>query len=142
MLPPLSFSGGSGRIPPLASGSSILIPSVMGARDKRYMANYWRFVEKYRVTRLSGVPTTLAVLAKSRPERIDLSSLAPSFITGSTALPAAVRDEFERVSGVRVLNSYGMTVNTASIAIDPRDGPARTAAPGFAFHTRISEWSR
>ncbi len=95
----------------------------MGARDKRYMANYWRFVEKYRVTRLSGVPTTLAVLAKSRPERIDLSSLAPSFITGSTALPAAVRDEFERVSGVRVLNSYGMTENTASIAIDARWPP-------------------
>src|SRR5438105_5115147 len=118
-------------LPPLASGASILIPSVMGARDKRYLANYWRFVEKYRVTRLSGVPTSLAVLAKSRPERIDLSSLRPNFITGSTALPAAVRDEFERISGVRVLNSYGMTENTASIAIDPRDGPRKDGSSGL-----------
>lgn len=46
-------------LPPLACGASILIPSVMGARDKRYIGNYWRFIEKYRVTRLSGVPTTL-----------------------------------------------------------------------------------
>jgi fatty-acyl-CoA synthase len=127
-------------LPPLASGASILIPSVMGARDKHYLATYWRFVEKYRVTRLSGVPTSLAVLAKSRPARIDLSSLQPNFITGSTALPAAVRDEFERISGVRVLNSYGMTENTASIAIDPRDGPRKDGSSGLRVpytHVRV-----
>jgi fatty-acyl-CoA synthase len=118
-------------LPPLASGASVLIPSVMGARDKRYMANYWRFVEKYRVTRLSGVPTTLAVLAKSAPEKVDLSSLQPHFMTGSTALPLSVRQEFERVSGVRVLNSYGMTENTASIAIDPRDGDRKVGSSGI-----------
>ena len=32
----------------LASGASLVIPTVMGARDRRYLANYWRFVEKYR----------------------------------------------------------------------------------------------
>jgi fatty-acyl-CoA synthase len=112
-------------LPPLASGASILIPSTMGARDKRYISNYWKFVEKYRVTRLSGVPTTLAVLAKSSPQQSDLSSLEPYFITGSTALPTSVRQAFEHVSGVRVLNSYGMTENTASVAIDPRDGVSR-----------------
>jgi fatty-acyl-CoA synthase len=118
-------------LPPLASGASILIPSIMGARDRRYMGNYWRFVEKYRVTRLSGVPTTLAVLAKTAPEGIDLSSLKPYFMTGSTAMPVAVRQEFERVSGVRVLNSYGMTENTASIAIDPRDGIRKDGSSGI-----------
>jgi fatty-acyl-CoA synthase len=116
---------------PMASGASALIPSVMGARDKRYIANYWKFVEKYKVTRLSGVPTTLAVLAKSAPSRLDLSSLHPYFITGSSVLPSSVRDAFERVSAVRVLNSYGMTENTASIAIDPRDGPNKPGSSGI-----------
>ena len=119
------------NLPPLASGASILIPSVMGARDKRYIANYWQFVEKYRVTRLSAVPTTLAVLIKSPPQGEDLSSLEPNFVTGSTALPIPVREEFERISGVRVLNSYGMTENTASIAIDPRDGNAKEGSSGI-----------
>jgi fatty-acyl-CoA synthase len=118
-------------LPPLACGASVLIPSVMGARDKRYIANYWKFVEKYRVTRLSGVPTTLAVLAKSPPQQTDLSSLKPYFITGSTAMPVSVRQEFERISGVRVLNSYGMTENTASIAIDPRDGVRKEGSSGI-----------
>jgi fatty-acyl-CoA synthase len=118
-------------LPPLACGASILIPSAMGARDKRYMANYWRFIERYRITRLTGVPTTLAVLAKSPPVGIDLSSLKHNFMTGSTALPVAVREEFERIAGVRVLNSYGMTENTASIAIDPRDGLRKDGSSGI-----------
>jgi fatty-acyl-CoA synthase len=137
---PLFHSGGLlGRcIPPLASGASMLIPSVMGARDKRFLGNYWRFVEKYRVSRLSGVPTTLAVLTKSPPQGEDLSSLEPRFITGSTALPIAIRKRFEEISGVRILNSYGMTENTASIAVDPRDGQSKEGSSGIRLpYTRI-----
>jgi fatty-acyl-CoA synthase len=110
----------------------------MGARDKRYVANYWKFVEKYRVTRLSGVPTTLATLTKSPPRGEDLSSLKPYFITGSTAMPSAIREEFERISGVRILNSYGLTENTASVAIDPRDGIRKEGSSGIRLpYTKI-----
>ena len=103
----------------------------MGARDRRYLANYWRFVEKYQITRLSAVPTTLAMLCKSPPQGEDLSSLRPNFIVGSTALPIALRSEFERISGVRILNTYGMTENTSVVAIDPRDGPAKEGGSGI-----------
>ena len=53
----------------IAHGMSIVIPSPIGARDKRFIENYWRFVEKFGVTIFSGVPTTLAQLAKSGPQR-------------------------------------------------------------------------
>jgi fatty-acyl-CoA synthase len=130
---PMFHSGGlMGRcIPPLASGASMLIPSVMGARDKSYLSNYWKFVEKYRVSRLSGVPTTLAVLNRNPPQGENLSSLKPYFITGSTAIPIPVRNRFEEISGVRVLNSYGMTENTASIAVEPRDGARKDGSSGI-----------
>jgi fatty-acyl-CoA synthase len=130
---PMFHSGGlMGRcIPPLASGASMLIPSVMGARDKSYLSNYWKFVEKYRVSRLSGVPTTLAVLNRNPPQGENLSSLKPYFITGSTAIPIPVRNRFEEISGVRVLNSYGMTENTASIAVEPRDGSRKDGSSGI-----------
>ncbi|MBX9840385.1 MAG: acyl-CoA synthetase [Xanthobacteraceae bacterium] len=137
---PMFHVGGLiGRIlPPLASGASVLIPTVLGARDKRYIANYWRFAEKYRLTRLSAVPTTLAVLAKSPPVGVDLSSLRPNFITGSTSLPVSVQRRFEEISGVRVLNSYGMTENTASIAVDPRDGSRKEGGSGLrAPYTQV-----
>jgi len=137
---PIFHVGGlAGRsLPMLASGASLVIPSLMGARDKRYIANYWKFIARFRVTRLSGVPTTFSVLAKSPPQGEDLSSLKRNFITGSTALPISVRREFERVSGVRILNSYGLTENTASVAIEPRDGQSREGSSGVPVpYTRV-----
>jgi fatty-acyl-CoA synthase len=45
---PLFHVGGLlGRcLPALASGASVLIPSLLGARDKSYISNYWKFVGK------------------------------------------------------------------------------------------------
>ena len=136
---PIFHVGGlAGRsLPMLASGTSLVIPSLMGARDKRYIANYWKFIARFRVTRLSGVPTTFSVLAKTPPQGEDLSSLKRNFITGSTALPLSVRSEFERVSGVRILNSYGLTENTASVAIEPRDGHSREGSGIPLPYTRV-----
>jgi fatty-acyl-CoA synthase len=137
---PMFHVGGlAGRcLPMLASGASLVIPSLMGARDKRYLANYWKFIARFRVTRLSGVPTTFSVLAKAPPQGEDLSSLKRNFVTGSTALPTSVRREFERVSGVRILNSYGLTENTASVAIEPRDGQSRAGSSGLPVpYTRV-----
>jgi fatty-acyl-CoA synthase len=137
---PIFHVGGlAGRcLPMLASGASLVIPSLMGARDRRYIANYWKFIARFRVTRLSGVPTTFSVLIKSPPQGEDLSSLKRNFITGSTSLPISVRREFERVSGVRILNSYGLTENTASVAIEPRDGQSRDGSSGVAVpYTRV-----
>jgi fatty-acyl-CoA synthase len=137
---PIFHVGGlAGRcLPMLACGASLVIPSVMGARDKRYIASYWKFVARFRVTRLSGVPTTFAVLARSPPQGENLSSLKRNFVTGSAALPIAVKREFERVSGVRILNSYGLTENTASVAIEPRDGEFREGSSGIPVpYTRV-----
>jgi fatty-acyl-CoA synthase len=137
---PIFHVGGlAGRsLPMLASGASLVIPSLMGARDKRYIANYWKFISRFRVTRLSGVPTTFSVLAKTPPQGEDLSSLKRNFVTGSTALPISVRREFERVSGVRILNSYGLTENTASVSIELRDGQSREGSSGVPVpYTRV-----
>jgi fatty-acyl-CoA synthase len=71
---------------PVANGTTIVIPTPLGARDKTYLTHYWRFVERFRITQLSGVPTTLSVLAKQPPQGEDISSLRPCFSTGSTAI--------------------------------------------------------
>ena len=115
----------------VASGATMLIPSVMGARDRRYIANFWKFIERYRVTRVAAVPTTLATLVKSPPVDEDISSLKPLSATGSTALPVSVQQGFGAISGVRMLNTYGMTENTATVSVDPRDGPTREGSSGL-----------
>src|SRR5262249_8603361 len=74
----------------IAHGMSIVIPSPLGAREKRFIENYWKFVERFRVTIFSGVPTVLAQLAKLKPRGEDLNSLREYAVTGSTAMPAEI----------------------------------------------------
>ena len=115
----------------LAHGMGIVIPSPLGARDKRFIDNYWRFIEKFRITYFSGVPTTLATLAKHPPNGEDLSSLRPYMVTGSTAMPAEIGRAIERMIGVRVLLSYGATELTQNVTQAPRDGDPRYGSAGL-----------
>jgi len=116
---------------PLAHGMRIVIPSPLGASDKRFIANYWRFAEKFRISYFSGVPTTLATLAKQPPCGEDLRSLRPYMTTGSTAMPAAIGCAIADMIGVRVLMSYGATEFTQNITQAPRDGDPKYGSAGL-----------
>ncbi|MGE0035051.1 MAG: acyl-CoA synthetase [Xanthobacteraceae bacterium] len=115
----------------LALGMAIVIPTPLGARDKRFIENYWRFVEKYRITLFSGVPTTLAQLAKSGPRGEQLGTLRDVACTGSTAFPAEVARQIESLIGVRVLLTYGATEYTQNVTQAPRDGDPKYGSPGI-----------
>lgn len=114
-----------------ANGNTAVIPSIFGARDKTYIANYWRYIERFSITQVSGVPTTLSVLAKNPPTTENISSLRPYFATGSTAMAPAVQDRVAEVTGAQVLQSYGMTENTSHCTLDPRDGEVRRRCSGI-----------
>jgi fatty-acyl-CoA synthase len=115
----------------LAHGMSIVIPSPIGARDKRFIENYWKFVDKFGITIFSGVPTTLAQLAKSGPRGERLASLREYACTGSTAFPAEVARQIESLIGVRVLLTYGATEYTQNVTQAPRDGDPKYGSPGL-----------
>ena len=122
----------------IANGMEIVIPAPGGARDKRFIENYWRFVEKFRITFLSGVPTTLAQLSKQPTGGADLSSLRPYGVTGSTAFPAEVARQLEKLCGVHMLGSYGATEYTQNVAQPPRDGDPRYGSAGLRLpYTQI-----
>ena len=114
-----------------ANGNTAIVPSVHGARDKTYIANYWRYIERFGITQVSGVPTTLSVLAKNPPTGENISSLRPYFATGSTAMAPAVQDRVTEVTGAQVLQSYGLTENTSHATLDPRDGEVRRRCSGL-----------
>jgi fatty-acyl-CoA synthase len=137
--PMFHIAGFFGRgIMAIADGMEIVIPSPSGARDKRFIENYWNFVEKFRISLLSGVPTTLAQLSKMPPSGQDLGSLRPYGVTGSTAFPAEVARQLEKICGVRMLASYGATEYTQNVAQPPRDGDPRYGSAGLRLpYTQI-----
>lgn len=114
-----------------ADGHTCVIPSMHGARDKTYIANYWRYIEKFGVTQISGVPTTLSVLAKNPPTTENIKSLRPFFATGSAAIAPSIQQRIEQITGARTLQSYGLTENTSHATLDPRDGEFRAGCSGI-----------
>ena len=114
-------------------GMTVVIPSALGARDKRFIANYWKFVERYRITLFTGVPTTLSVLAKHPPTTEDVSSLRSTGTTGSAPLPVETMKELERSIGVRMLLTYGSTEYTTGATQPPRDGELRYGSTGLRY---------
>lgn len=114
-----------------ADGHTTVVPSMHGARDKRYIASYWRYVERFGITQISGVPTTLSVLAKNPPTTENISTLRPYFATGSTAMAPAMQDRILAITGARTLQTYGLTENTSHVSVDPRDGEIRRGCSGL-----------
>ena len=129
--PMFHIAGFFGRgIMAIADGMEIVIPTPIGARDKRFVESYWRFVEKFRITILSGVPTTLAQLCKTPTRGADLTSLRPYGCTGSTAFPAETARQLQEMCGVRMLATYGATEYTQNVAQPPKDGDPRYGSAG------------
>jgi len=137
--PMFHIAGFFGRgIMAIADGMTIVIPSPIGARDKIFIANYWKLIEKYRISYLSGVPTTLAELSKNPPRGEDLRSLRSYAVTGSTAFPAEVARQLEKICGVKMMGSYGATEYTQNVAQPPRDGDPRYGSAGLRLpYTQI-----
>jgi fatty-acyl-CoA synthase len=125
----------------LAAGGHIVIPSPYALRKPEVLQKYWRIVERYRATIVSGVPTSIASLAEVPIEGSDVSSVRMG-LTGGTVLPRAVGERFERRTGIRLYETYGMTETAAAIAFNPGRGERLPGSVGFRApyaETRIAK---
>ncbi len=115
----------------LSRGQTTLIPGAGGFRNKNVIRDYWKLIERFRITDLAGVPTVLGALTSVPVNGADISSLRPLATSGSSALPTAIADHFEKTLGIRILSDYGLTEATASVTLPPRDGPRKDGSSGI-----------
>ena len=106
---------------PLFKGQRVVWAGPLGYRDTKLFANFWKVVERYRISFMSGVPTIYAVLA-DRPVDADISSLRFALV-GASPLPKAVRERFESATGVPLMEGYGLTEATCASARSFVDHP-------------------
>lgn len=109
----------------LSAGVEVIIPTTQLMRNKQVLANYWRLVAKYRPTSLSAVPTVLAALANVPLAGTDISSIKYCR-TGAAVLAPELAARFERLFGLHVHESLGMTEMAGISTITPPGviGPA------------------
>ncbi|MGQ0729925.1 acyl-CoA synthetase [Acidovorax sp.] len=114
-----------GSLAALSAGVETIIPTHGLFRNREVIANYWRLAERYRCTYLSAVPTVLAALANVPLEGADISALRYCR-TGAAILAPELAARFERLFGLHVHESLGMTEMAGISTITPPgvDAPA------------------
>jgi fatty-acyl-CoA synthase len=106
---------------PLLRGQQTVWAGPLGYRDVALYANFWKIVQHYGISAMSAVPTVYAVLA-GLPVDADISSLRFALV-GASALPAAVRKDFESHTSVPLVEGYGLTEATCASARSFPDHP-------------------
>jgi fatty-acyl-CoA synthase len=112
---------------PLLKGQHVVWGGPLGYRDLLLFQNFWKIVERYRISSMSGVPTVYAVLAQV-PVDAGISSLKVPNV-GAAPLPPAVRDAFKARTGVALCEGYGLTEGTCASAVSWPDA-SRPGAVG------------
>ena len=122
----------------IGSGAHVVFPTPQGYRGEGVFDNFWKLIERYKVTYMITVPTALAALMQ-RPVNADISSLKNAF-SGSSPLPIELYNRFKKETGIEIVEGYGLTEATCLVSINPPDGVKKIGSVGLPFpytHVRI-----
>jgi acyl-CoA synthetase (AMP-forming)/AMP-acid ligase II len=104
------------------SGASLVL-------DRRFhRTRFWPLLAEHDVSWLNAVPAILSVL--SRDERAAAPARMRFIRSASAPLPWAVRRSITELTGLPVVESYGMTEAASQITATPLDEPAREGSVG------------
>ncbi|MBI3524205.1 MAG: acyl-CoA synthetase [Betaproteobacteria bacterium] len=112
------------------SGATVLMAGVQGYRSSKVLPGFWKLVERFRVNYFSAVPTIYARLLDVPAGDADISCLVYA-ICGAAPMPIDVFRKFEALTGVKILEGYGMTEGTCASVINPPGGERRIGSIGL-----------
>ncbi len=110
----------------LAGGEIILVPRF----NAKQVA---KAIQKFKPSFLIGVPTMFVQLS-NLPDihRYDFSSLQGIFV-GAAPLTKAIKDDFEKKTGGRMIEGYGLTEAVMGIMANPYQGTHKVGSIGIPF---------
>lgn len=115
---------------PMGYGGTVVIGTPQGFRGKGVIQNFWKIVEHYRINFFAGVPTAYSALLDVPLNGADVSSLEFA-LCGAAPMPTEVFRKFESMSGLRILEGYGLTEGTCVNSANPAGGERRIGSIGY-----------
>lgn len=115
----------------LGSGAQIVLPTPQGYRGEGVFDNFWKLIEKHKVTFMMTVPTAMSALMQRKVDS-DISTLRLAFC-GSAPLPLELYRRFEEAAGVTICEGYGLTEATCLVSVNPPSGEKRVGSIGVPF---------
>ncbi len=115
----------------ISSGSHMVMPTPQGYRGDGVFKNFWKLIERWKVTFLVMVPTAATQLMQHKVDA-DVSTLRYA-LCGSSPLPVELFKRFQEATGVEIIEGYGMTEATCLISVNPPDGEKKIGSVGLPY---------
>ncbi len=95
-------------------------------------------IEKHKANIFHGVPLMyIAIINHPKVHQFNLKSLEVC-VSGAAPLPVAVREKFEKITGAKLREGYGLTETSPVTHINPIMGEARTGSIGLPIPSTIA----
>jgi long-chain acyl-CoA synthetase len=105
--------------PILTASPMVLLP------DGRDTSAILQAIDRYKPTIFCGVPAMyVALINQPEIKQHDLRSIRVC-VSGASTLPARVQMEFERLTGGRLVEGYGLTETSPVTHVNPLDDPSK-----------------
>ncbi|MEX0283512.1 MAG: acyl-CoA synthetase [Paracoccaceae bacterium] len=115
----------------VTSGAHVIFPTPQGYRGDGVFDNFWKLIERWKVSFIITVPTAIAAKMQ-RPVDADISTVKTAF-SGSAPLPVELFRRFEDSTGVTIVEGYGLTEATCLVSCNPVDGEKKIGSIGIPF---------
>ncbi|ETX30891.1 acyl-CoA synthetase [Roseivivax isoporae] len=115
----------------VSSGAHVVFPTPAGYRGEGVFDNFWKLVERWRISFIITVPTAVSALMQRKVDA-DVSSVKTAF-SGSAPMPLELFKRFEAASGVTVVEGYGLTEATCLVSCNPPEGEKKVGSVGVPF---------
>ncbi|THK35751.1 acyl-CoA synthetase [Ensifer sp. MPMI2T] len=115
---------------PWAQGAHVVMGTHQGYRGEGIIPSFWEIVEHYRVVAFSGVPTVYSALLQVPVGGRDISTVCYGFC-GAAPMPVELFRNFEKATGIRILEAYGLTEGACVSSINPPEGERRIGSIGL-----------
>ena len=97
------------------------------------LKQFLKTAKRTRPTKLLAVPTMLTAINKAATERPIHFDDLDFCVSGGAPLPFDVRAEFERLTGARVVEGYGLSETSPILTCNPCEGEVKDNSAGPAF---------
>jgi fatty-acyl-CoA synthase len=117
---------------PWSKGAHVVMGTPQGYRGDGAISNFWKLVEHFHINMFPGVPTVYSALLQTPIAGRNIKSLE-AVLCGAAPMPVQLFQAFQRETGVRILEGYGLTEGACASSSNPLDAPPRIGSIGLRF---------
>ena len=122
-------------------GTGIVIGTPQGFRGEGVVENFWKILDHYKINLFGAVPTLYKALLNVPIGDADLSNLELAN-SGAAPLPVELARQFTELTGVNILEGYGLTEATCACTVNPFAGTTQNWLCWLSFSVPRDENGR